>query len=83
MTQFTLVRHSLYGVAADPRYEDRLEVCELTAEQVYHVRAAGGLLFAALPAAELAAPDRRGHFSNLRINGAEVFVPADPNGGMI
>ncbi|MCX7381986.1 MAG: hypothetical protein NT133_11345 [Alphaproteobacteria bacterium] len=84
MEQFTLVRHGLYAVAADPRYEDQLEVSEVTSEQAYRVRAAGGALFAARAAAELAlAGAPRGHFANVRINGAEAFVPAPPKGGMI
>ena len=83
MSQFTLVRHSLFAVAADPRYEELLEPCELTAEQAYRVRAAGGLLFPSLPAAEAAIAGQRGHFSSLRIRGAEVFVPAPPKGTML
>jgi|GEM_PF-3232431 len=83
MSQFTIVRHSLFATAADPRYEDATEVCELTNEQTYRVRAAGGLLFSTHQAAETARTTLRGHFSSLRINGAEVFIPAPPKGGMI
>ena len=84
MSGFTLVRHGLYAVAADPRYEDRLEVSEVTSDQAYRVRAAGGTVFADRKGAEAAlAAAPRGHFSNVRINGAEVFVPAPPKGTML
>ena len=77
MTQFTLVRHSQYAAAADPNFEEAVEVCELNVHQVYRVRAAGGALYPSQQAALASLPRGRGHFSSLRINGAEVFVP-DP-----
>ncbi len=84
MEQFTLVRHGLYATAADPRYEDKLEVSEVTADQAYRVRAAGGVLFADRVAAEaVLAGAPRGYFANVRINGAEVFVPAPAKGTML
>lgn len=84
MEQFTLVRHGLYATAADPRYEDKLEVSEVTSEQAYRVRAAGGVLFTDRVAAEKTlATAPRGHFANVRINGAEVFIPAPPKGTML
>ncbi len=80
MTQFTLIRHSRYAVAADPNFEDAVEVCELNIHQAYRVRAAGGPLFATREAAQDAAVGGagaapHGHFSSLRIAGAEVFIP--------
>ena len=77
MTQFTLIRHSRYAVAADPNFEEAVEVCELNIHQAYRVRAAGGPLFATREAAQDAAVGTapRGHFSSLRIAGAEVFIP--------
>lgn len=81
---FTLVRHGLYATAADPRYEEKLEVSEVTSDQAYRVRAAGGVVFTDRAAAErLLAGAPRGHFANVRINGAEVFVPAPPKGTML
>jgi hypothetical protein len=77
MTQFALLRHSRYAVAADPAYEDAIEVCEVDVHQAYRVRGAGGVLFPTRQAAEDAMRGARGHFSSLRISGAEVFVP-DP-----
>lgn len=76
MPRFTLVRHAAYAAAANPDYEDRLEVAELDHAAEYRVRAAGGLLFDSRQAAEAAIPGARGHFAHLRIGGAEVFVPA-------
>ena len=77
MPQFTLVRHSRYAVAADPTFEDAVEVCELNIHQAYRVRAAGGPLFATRELAQEAAAGLtpRGHFSSQRIAGAEVFIP--------
>jgi len=77
VSQFALLRHSRYAVAADPAFEAALEVCELNVHQAYRVRGAGGVLYPTRQAAEDAIPEVRGHFSSLRINGAEVFVP-DP-----
>jgi hypothetical protein len=74
MMQFTLVRHSAYATAADPAFEDALEVCEIDRSQAYRVRAAGGALFATHEEAQAAIAGARGHFSSLRMNGAEVFV---------
>jgi hypothetical protein len=71
---FTLVRHSAFAAAADPAYEDALEVAELTHAATYQVKAAGGRLFASRAEAEAALLGAQGHFSNLRIGGAEVFV---------
>jgi hypothetical protein len=76
MPRYTLVRHSAYAEAANPAYEDRLEVAELDHPAEYRVRAAGGTLYDSREAAEAAIPGARGHFANLRIAGAEVFVPA-------
>ena len=75
MTQFTLVRHSRYAEAADPNFEDAIEVCVLNAQQAYRVRAAGGALYVSRQAA-MAAAGGRGHFSSLSINGAEIFIHA-------
>lgn len=75
MTLFTLVRHSAYAAAANPDYEEALEVAELTHAATYQVKAAGGALFASRAEAEAAIPGAQGHFSHLRIAGAEVFVP--------
>ncbi len=90
MTRFTLVRHSGYAVGGDPAFEDAVELVEVTENQTYHVRAAGGLLLATLAeaqAAERAAnfpagttPDRphaAGHFSSVRVGRAEIYVPRD------
>ena len=76
MAQFTLVRHSAYAVAADPAFEDAVEVCELDIQQSYRVRVAGGTLYSTREAAQTAVAGARGHFSSLRMNGAEVFVLA-------
>jgi hypothetical protein len=88
MSLYTLVRHSAYAVGANADFEDAVEPCELTERQDYHVRAAGGLLFASHEAAQAAAdacnyppgtvpgrPNAPGYFSNFRIGGAELYVP--------
>jgi hypothetical protein len=74
---FTLVRHSAFATAANPAYEDAVEVAEVTHAATYQVKAAGGVLFAsrAEAEAEAAVEGARGYFSHLRIGGAEVFVP--------
>ena len=71
---FTLVRHSAFAQAANPDYEEALEVAELTHEASDRVKAAGGRLFASRAEAEAAIAGARGHFCHLRIGGAEVFV---------
>jgi hypothetical protein len=82
MNEFTLVRHSAYAEAGNPDFEDAVEARELTREQAYKVRAAGGVLFPTREAAEQAVPNARGSFSSLRIGSAEIHVPkpkiADP-----
>jgi len=55
VAEFTLVRHSGYAVGADPWFEDAVEVRELTGQQTYLVRSAGGTLYATLAIAEAAA----------------------------
>jgi hypothetical protein len=75
VTMFTLVRHSAYAVAANPDYEEALEVAEVSHTDSYRVKAAGGALFATRAEAEAALAGARGHFASLRIGGAEVFVP--------
>lgn len=72
---FTLVRHSAFATAANPAYEDAVEVAEVTHAATYQVKAAGGVLFASRAEAEAAVEGARGYFSHLRIGGAEVFVP--------
>ena len=72
---FTLVRHSAFTQAANPAYEEALEVAEVTHADSYRVKAVGGALFASRAEAEAAVDRARGHFANLRIGGAEVFVP--------
>jgi hypothetical protein len=87
MTSYTLVRHSGYAVAGNPRFEEAVELCEIDHPQAYRVRAAGGVVFdtyEAAKAAEVAAnlssngegirPKVQGYFSNLRIQGAEIYV---------
>ncbi len=87
MTQFTLLRHSAYAAGGDSDFEDAVEVAEVTDSEVYMVRAGGGRLFATREAANIAAnaanypdgsraagPHARGHFSSLRISGAEIYV---------
>jgi hypothetical protein len=51
---FTLVRHSAFAQAANPEYEDAVEVAEVDHAQSYRVKAAGGLLFATRADAEAA-----------------------------
>ncbi len=88
MSQYTLVRHSAYAVGGDSDFEDAVEPRELTARQEYQVRAVGGVLLPSLEAARAAAgaanfppgsaltrPSATGYFSNLRIGGAEIYVP--------
>ena len=88
MSQFTLVRHSAYAVGGNRDFEDAVDVCELSGDQAYRVRAAGGVVFATLAAAQTAAsnnnypngathspPKAPGHFSSLRIGGAEIYIP--------
>jgi hypothetical protein len=74
--QFTLVRHSGYAQAADPAYEEALQPWPVDRGQAARVRAAGGMLWPSREAAEAAIPAARGHFSALRIGGAELFIPA-------
>ena len=87
MTSYTLVRHSGYAVAGNPRFEQAVELCEIDHPQAYRVRAAGGVVFdsrEAAQAAEAAAnfpsgikgirPNVQGYFSNLRVQGAEIYV---------
>lgn len=81
MSQFTLVRHSAYALGADASFEDAVNARELTAQEAYLVRGAGGLLFPTLAAAQQAANAANatngvsGYFSNLRIAGAEIYLP--------
>jgi hypothetical protein len=88
VSQYTLLRHSGYAQGGNPDFEDAVEATEITNTEAYKVRAAGGVLFAthiAATAAEIAAnyPDGSktdgahapGHFSSLRIHGAEIYVP--------
>lgn len=87
-THFTLVRHSRYAVSADPAFEGAVEVRELTRNQAYVARSAGGVIFSSQPdAAEAEAATNvadqtmpsgtaRGYFSSVRIGGAEVYIPA-------
>jgi hypothetical protein len=74
VTAYTLVRHSAYAQAADPAFEEALEPAALDQTAIYRVRAAGGPIFPSRAEAEAAIPGARGHFANLRIGGAEVFV---------
>ena len=71
---FTLVRHSAFAAAANPAYEDALEVAEVTHAATYQVKAVGGTLFGSRAEAEAAIEGARGYFSHLRIGGAEVFI---------
>ena len=81
---FTLVRHSGYAIAGNPDLEEAVEVAELTGTQVYTVKQAGGRVFDSRDTAHAAervhnAPGQRagsrGHFSALRVSGAEIHVP--------
>jgi hypothetical protein len=87
MAYYTLVRHSAYSVAANPQFEQAVELREIDAPQAYRVRAAGGVVFdtsEAGRAAEAAAnfpagakaihPQSQGYFSSLRIGGAEIYL---------
>ena len=74
MTQFVLVRHSAYAIAADPAYEDALEPAEIDSPQGYRARAAGGTLYPTREAAEAAIPGAKGYFASLRIAGADLFI---------
>lgn len=74
-TAYTLVRHSAYATAADPAFEEALEPAALDSVAAYRVRAAGGTIYPSRAEAEAAIPGARGYFANLRIGGAEVFVP--------
>ncbi|CAH2602992.1 conserved protein of unknown function [Rhodovastum atsumiense] len=85
MTEYTLVRHSGYALAANPALDDAVEVHELSGQQSYLVRAAGGVVFTTLAAAQAAQdrvnladgspPRAPGYFSSLRIGSAEIYVP--------
>jgi hypothetical protein len=87
MAHFTLVRHSAYSVAGNPQFEQAVELREIDTQEVYRVRAAGGVVletYEAAQAAEAAAnfpggikgtgPRVQGYFSSLRIGGAEIYV---------
>jgi hypothetical protein len=87
MTHYTLVRHSGYAVAGNPRFEQAVELCEIDHAQAYRVRAAGGVVFDTYEAAKAAEaavnfpssvegvhPKIQGYFSNLRIQGAEIYL---------
>lgn len=74
MTQYALVRHSAYAQAANPDFEDALEIAEVDTVRAYAVRAVGATLYPTREAAQAAIPGARGHFSHVRIGGAEVFV---------
>ncbi len=76
MTQYVLVRHSAYALAANPAFEDALETAEVDTVRAYAVRAAGATLYPSRETAEAAIPGARGHFSHVRVGGAEVFVQA-------
>ena len=79
MEQYTLVRHSGYTVAADPAREDHVEVAELTHTQTYTVKRAGGRLYPTRAEAHTAETTHNqhptGHFSSLKIAGAEIHIP--------
>lgn len=87
-TYFTLVRHSGFTVGANPVFDDAVEARELTMQQFYMVRAAGGVVFTTREAAQQGEDEANypngsksggahviGHFSSLRISGAEIYVP--------
>lgn len=74
MTQYVLVRHSAYALAANPAFEEALETAEVDTVRAYAVRAVGATLYPSREAAEAAIPGARGYFSHVRIGGAEVFV---------
>ncbi len=88
MSQYTLVRHSGYAVGGNAAFEDAVEYVEVTGDQAYRVRAAGGVLLGSLAEAQTAAeaenypagttqgsPRASGYFSSARIGGAEIYVP--------
>jgi hypothetical protein len=90
MTQYTLVRHSGYTAAGNPQFEQAVELCEIDKPQAYRVRAAGGVVFDTYEAAKAAEatanfpssvegihPKIKGYFSNLRIQGAELYVKGE------
>ena len=84
VTYFTLVRHSGFSVGSDPRFEEAVEVAEITQAQMYLARSAGGTIFTDRDIAQARAdatndttpgrPRLRGHFSSLRVNGANLFI---------
>lgn len=88
--QYTLTRHSAYAVAANPRFEDAVELRAITTRERNLVRAVGGRVFDSLDAAQAAAraenapaqpggpPAAPGQFSSLRIGGAEIYIPRAP-----
>ena len=89
VTEYTLVRDRRYTDGANPDYEGAVEAIELGIGQASLVRSAGGTVFATRQAAELAehlanqtidsVPGRvsaPGHFSSMRIAGAEIYVDA-------
>jgi len=93
---FTLVRHRAYAVAANPAFEDAVEPCELRLQQVYIVRAAGGLIFNSWEAAQAGADAANypngsksgdacvsGHFSSLRVAGSDIYVPRQVNAASV
>lgn len=83
MAGFTLVRHGAYALGGDAAFESAVEVCELSGEHAYRVKAAGGVVYSTRDAAEAAAMAvnhagslrARGYFSSLKIGGAEIHVP--------
>ncbi len=91
--QYTLTRHSAYAVAANPRFEDAVELRAITMRDRSLVRAVGGRVFDSLAAAQAAEraenaptgadgrPSARGQFSSLRIGGAEIYIPGNPRPG--
>jgi len=94
VSQFTLVRHSAYAVGGNRDFEDAVDVCELSGDQAYRVRAAGGVVFATLETAQAAAnnanypngatrspPSAPGYFSSLRIGAAEIYIPLSAQSG--
>ena len=84
MATFTLVRHSGYTIAGNPDLEEAVEVAELTNTQTYTVKQAGGRIFTSRTEAHNAETAHnqpgaragtRGHFSSLKISGAEIHIP--------
>ncbi len=86
--QYTLARHRAYAVAANPDFDDAVQFLAVTPLQRTIVRSAGGVLYDTLDAAQQAQqaenfppghtgkrPIARGHFSSLRIGGAEIYIP--------